>query len=147
MPDRPKINVRLAPELHAVLMAHVHQGHRLADVIRDALEAHLGVRPTAPRLAGGLSDMSARLERLAAAVADLQRRLGQLEARSPGVGPSPIERPTAPLLERLPGGQRKLSPRQIKALRTRRDRGASIKTLMEEFGISKATLFRYLAAH
>jgi hypothetical protein len=43
-----------------------------------------------------------------------------------------------------PPGQYKLTPRQVASLRAKRQRGAPIKALMEEYGISKATLFRYL---
>jgi hypothetical protein len=43
-----------------------------------------------------------------------------------------------------PPGQYKLTPRQVAALRAKRQRGAPIKALMEEYSISKATLFRYL---
>jgi hypothetical protein len=41
-------------------------------------------------------------------------------------------------------GQYKLTPRQTASLRAKRQRGTPIKALMEEYGISKATLFRYL---
>ena len=43
-----------------------------------------------------------------------------------------------------PPGQYKLTSRQVASLRAKRQRGAPIKALMEEYGISKATLFRYL---
>jgi len=45
---------------------------------------------------------------------------------------------------RMPVGQYKLTPRQAASLRAKRQRGAPIKALMEEYGISRATLFRYL---
>ena len=45
---------------------------------------------------------------------------------------------------RLPVGQYKLTPRQAASLRAKRQRGAPLKALMEEYGISRATLFRYL---
>jgi hypothetical protein len=41
-------------------------------------------------------------------------------------------------------GVPKLTPRQVAALRRKRQRGTPIKALMEEYGISKATVFRYL---
>jgi hypothetical protein len=41
-------------------------------------------------------------------------------------------------------GQRKLTPRQQRALRDKRLRGVSIEALMEEYGISRASVFRYL---
>jgi hypothetical protein len=39
----------------------------------------------------------------------------------------------------------KLTLRQGKALRAKRARGVPVKALMEEYGLSKATVFRYLA--
>jgi hypothetical protein len=45
---------------------------------------------------------------------------------------------------RTPVGQYKLTPRQLSTLRKQRARGTPIKALMEEYGVSKATLFRYL---
>jgi hypothetical protein len=47
---------------------------------------------------------------------------------------------------RTPLGQHKLTPRQAAALRAKRQRGAPIKALMEEYGLSKATVHRYLRA-
>jgi hypothetical protein len=41
-------------------------------------------------------------------------------------------------------GQRKLTPRQAAALRAKRAAGAPIKTLMQDYGLSKASVFRYL---
>ena len=46
---------------------------------------------------------------------------------------------------RAPIGQYKLTPRQVRSLRAKRARGTPIRALMEEFSISKATVFRYLA--
>jgi Helix-turn-helix domain of resolvase len=43
-----------------------------------------------------------------------------------------------------PPGQYKLTPRQVASLRAKRQRGTPIKALMEEYGISRATVFRYL---
>jgi hypothetical protein len=41
-------------------------------------------------------------------------------------------------------GGLKLTPQQEAALRAKRQQGTPIKALMEEYGISKATVFRYL---
>jgi hypothetical protein len=49
------------------------------------------------------------------------------------------------LRARTPPGIYKLSPCQAAALRAKRQRGTPIKALMAEYGISKATVFRYLA--
>jgi hypothetical protein len=43
-----------------------------------------------------------------------------------------------------PPGQYKLTPRQVASLRAKRQRGTPIKTLMEEYSLSKASVFRYL---
>jgi Spy/CpxP family protein refolding chaperone len=43
-----------------------------------------------------------------------------------------------------PLGQHKLTARQAAALRAKRQRGVPIKALMEEYGLSKATVHRYL---
>jgi hypothetical protein len=54
---------------------------------------------------------------------------------------TPAQTPKAPLRR----GGLKLTPRQGKALRAKRARGVPVKALMEEYGVSKATVFRYLA--
>jgi len=41
-------------------------------------------------------------------------------------------------------GQWKLTPRQRRALRDKRQRGVSIEALMDEYGLSRASVFRYL---
>jgi hypothetical protein len=51
---------------------------------------------------------------------------------------------TEPARTRPAPGQYKLTPRQVASLRKKRQRGTPMKALMEEYGISKATLFRYL---
>ena len=43
------------------------------------------------------------------------------------------------------GPQRKLSDEQLIELKQRRDRGELVKDLMADYGISKATLYRYLS--
>ncbi|HEY0461200.1 MAG TPA: recombinase family protein [Pyrinomonadaceae bacterium] len=42
------------------------------------------------------------------------------------------------------GAQRKLSNDRIEELKRKREAGALIKTLMEEYGLSKASVYRYL---
>lgn len=44
------------------------------------------------------------------------------------------------------GRQRALESKQIAALRNRRARGALVKELMTEFGLSKASVYRYLSS-
>jgi DNA invertase Pin-like site-specific DNA recombinase len=43
------------------------------------------------------------------------------------------------------GRQKQLSPRQIEELRIVRKQGVTIKTLMKDYGLSKASVYRYLA--
>lgn len=44
------------------------------------------------------------------------------------------------------GPKKKLAPEQIVELQRRREQGALIKTLMQEYGISKVSVYRYLGA-
>jgi DNA invertase Pin-like site-specific DNA recombinase len=44
------------------------------------------------------------------------------------------------------GKKKKLSPEQIAKLQSQREQGTLIKTLMKEYSISKATVYRYLNA-
>lgn len=42
------------------------------------------------------------------------------------------------------GRRKTLTPQQVAELRARREQGTSIRTLMREFNLSKATIYRYL---
>jgi DNA invertase Pin-like site-specific DNA recombinase len=44
------------------------------------------------------------------------------------------------------GRKRRLSVRQINELRDRRTQGVLIKTLMKDYGLSKASVYRYLGS-
>jgi Arc/MetJ-type ribon-helix-helix transcriptional regulator len=85
MSDNAKISIRLSPELQALLSARLRQGRRVSEVIRDALEAYLGIRPLdrppATTLFDTLAAVAVRLEALASDLADLRARLERLEAR------------------------------------------------------------------
>ena len=61
------------------------------------------------------------------------------QASAPKPGHSLVTEPA-----RSAPGDFKLTARQAAALRAKRARGTPMKVLMEEYGISKATLFRYL---
>jgi hypothetical protein len=56
---------------------------------------------------------------------------------------NPVLQEKAPRGSTRPG-QNKLTPRQVASLRAKRQRGTPIKALMAEYGLSKATVFRYL---
>jgi hypothetical protein len=68
----------------------------------------------------------------------------QEQAYAPEPGHSLATEPTG---ARLALGQNKLTPLQAAEMRGKRSAGTPIKDLMEEYGISKATAFRYLKAH
>jgi hypothetical protein len=53
-------------------------------------------------------------------------------------------RHTFPPVRPTPPRQYKLTPQQAEALWAKREQGTPIKALMEEYGISKASVFRYL---
>jgi hypothetical protein len=166
MADSPKISFRLSADLQAALAAHVRQhGGRVSDIVREALEAYLGVRPTArptdqtpmSDTSDTVSDLAARVGALVSDVARLQERLERLDAYRTTRPPRARQRPTPPQpalppanppadppQARAPRGQRKLTPRQVRALRDKHQRGVPVPALMEEYGISKITVFRYL---
>jgi DNA invertase Pin-like site-specific DNA recombinase len=56
---------------------------------------------------------------------------GSLKARARGVHP---------------GRKKRLAPEQVSELRKRRAQGDLIKTLMQDYGLSKASVYRYLAS-
>jgi hypothetical protein len=138
----------------------------VSDIVREALEAYLGLRPTERPTEPGqgsdtpdtVSDLAARVNAVVSDIASLQERLERLDAylttRTPRVRQRPTQRPTPPQPEPAPavdtrqartaGGQRKLTPRQVRALRDKHRRGVPVLALMDEYGISRASVFRYL---
>jgi response regulator of citrate/malate metabolism len=127
-------------------------------LIRDALSAYLAATPPIAMLPP--TDRADSLKELQEQVTDLTTRVKLLEeilTRWPQVTasyaaslPPPADReadralPAADTSRAQPGGQRKLTPRQVRALRDKRQRGVSIPALMDEYGISRASVFRYL---
>jgi hypothetical protein len=81
--------------------------------------------------------IAAKLDGLQAQVEDRAARVETLAAS----GPPPAADTLQP---RTVGGQRKLTPRQQRALRDKHRRGVSVPALQEEYGISRASVFRYL---
>ena len=168
MAERPKLSFRLTPEIQAALAVRVGQGQTASDVIREALEQYLGMRPTfsptesptAPQvsdlMSDALSDLSARVAALTTALLDIEARIERLEVRemppqqavrqqrtarpTPSSTGADREADTAPPRR----GQRKLTPRQVRALRDKRHRGVSVEALMDEYALSRASVFRYL---
>jgi hypothetical protein len=139
MPLSPRYTVRLPQTLDALVQARVRAGTPVAVLIREALSAYL-VDTSTP------TDHTATMQALQAQLVALTQRVEALEQASSRRSQRTHRMRTlaATPLARLPGGQPKLTPRQITSLRAKRARGAPIKVLMEEFAISRATLFRYL---
>lgn len=84
-----RLTVRLSPALEARLSDRVRQGGSVSDIVREALEAYLGMcqtdrqtpcqTPEAP-VSDTMSDVSAKLSALASDMADMRARLAQVEA-------------------------------------------------------------------
>jgi hypothetical protein len=153
MPPRTRYTVRLSPALDALVQERIRtSGTPFAVLIQEALSAYLAATPPTgtPPPAPTAADSAATLRELQAQLAALTTRVETLEQAPP---PLPTKTPTArqpPTPADTPqgharGGQRKLTPRQVRAMRAKRARGTPIKALMEEYGLSKATVFRYLA--
>jgi hypothetical protein len=148
MPDDYRVTIRLSPELYAQLEALSRHGAPVAAIVRQALADYLARPPVEPPRG---EDPTLSLAAIAASLTDLHRQVQQLTARvdalaASGPPAAAVGRQTAatPPRIRSAGGQYKLTSRQIASLRAKRARGVPIKVLMDEFGISKATLFRYL---
>jgi hypothetical protein len=83
MPPGPRITVRLTPALDALVSDHVRQGTSVSDLVREALEAYLGVRQTPRQTPTGAVSTSAPpvADAVADAVSDMRERLAYLEQR------------------------------------------------------------------
>jgi Arc/MetJ-type ribon-helix-helix transcriptional regulator len=94
MPPSPRITIRLTPALEALVSDRVRQGTSVSDLVREALEAYLGVRQTprpthttsASASATTASDiladnMSDTMFAVMSDVSDIRERLTQLEQR------------------------------------------------------------------
>ena len=94
MPPGPRITIRLTPALDALVSDRVRQGSNVSDIVREALEAYLGVRQiprqtqetsasaraavTSDTVADALSDSRVAL---LSDVSDIRERLAHLEQR------------------------------------------------------------------
>lgn len=122
MSDSNKISFRLSPPLQTALTAYVrqHRGH-VSDIMREALETYLGLRPTerptAPAPVSDMSDVMAKLTALVSDGADLRNQLAALDARE--TRPSRIrQRPTKHQTPRptRPTGQPGIPPETLQAI-------------------------------
>jgi hypothetical protein len=140
MPEEYRVTIRLTPELYAQLQARGSQGQPVAAIVRDALVEYLARQPETPasaeELALAAAAVAARLDGLQAQVEVLAARVETLAASW-----QPVADMAA---DTVRPGQRKLTPRQVRALRDKHLRGVPVPALMEEYGISKASVFRYL---
>jgi hypothetical protein len=159
MPEEHRVTTRLAPEIYAQLQARGGQGQPLAAIVRQALVDYLSRQPAAPARAEDLAlaaaAVAARLDGLQAQIEALAARVETLAASRQPLADENRQPPTATAARkrqpRQPSaddtaspGQRKLTPRQIRALRDKHRRGVPVPALMDEYGISRASVFRYL---
>ena len=85
------------------------------------------------------------MERLTAALEVLVQELRAMQQeRSMEPAADGSRQPVADTAARAAPGQRKLTPRQVRALRDKHRRGVPVPALMDEYGISRASVFRYL---
>ena len=149
MPPASRYTVRLPAPLDALVQARVRAGTPFAVLIREALSAYLADTPptreptTAADSANTVQDLGEQLAILRIRVDALEQVLTHLR-QSADRDANRTLTPAATAGARPPRGQYKLTPRQVTALRAQRARGRPIKALMAKYGISKATLFRYL---
>lgn len=106
MPAGSRLTVRLSPALEDALSDRVSQGARVSDIVREALEAYLGVCPTPRPTSRQTPDVA--LADILSDMADIRARLAQLEAASAtriSQRRRPTRRPTprlTPSLEETP---------------------------------------------
>src|SRR5262245_1463900 len=121
MSDTPdyRVTIRLSPELATQLQARGSHGQPLAAIVRQTLVEYLARQPDTPAQAVELATaMAARLDGFQDQVEQLAARVETLTASRLPQAATTAELPQA----RTTRGQRKLTPRQIRALRDKRRR-------------------------
>ena len=165
--DKPvSVTLRLPRNLYDQAQQHAKRRQTtLTELVREGLQLRLET-PTDPRdilatqdstvmqelrqmiaeevqaaLAAQLSETTATRQREDKSKAEHYSNAPQEQTYEPEPGHSLV---TEPVPTALPRHTRKLTPRQIRALRDKHLRGVPVPALMEEYGISRASVFRYL---
>ena len=168
--DKPvSVTLRLPRDLYDQAQQHAKRRQTtLTELVREGLQLRL-VTPTDPRDILATQDITVMQELRQMIAEEVQAALAAQhfqasestparqgadnsktqhysnaapgQAYAPKPGHSLV---TEPARTRPAPGQYKLTARQAAQLRAKRQRGTPIKALMEEYDISKATLFRYL---
>jgi hypothetical protein len=163
MAEERRVTIRLTPDLYAQLEACGSHGQPLAAIVRQALLEYVARQPetppAVPDMALMLAALAARLDTLQDQVEALTAQVETLAAtrqppvatRQPQAAMADADRQpaadvaAAPLAPARPRrGRRQLTPRQVRALRDKHLRGVPVPALMEEYGLSRASVFRYL---
>ncbi len=94
---------------------------------------------------GNVTDTECPAPPPATSTEDIQAARAYIEHYHSNAGVQEGGASAVPAAARPRRGIPKLTPRQVKALRAKRAKGAKVEMLMAQYGISKATVFRYLA--
>ena len=146
-----RYTVRLPPALDAAVQERLRTaGTPFAVLIRDALSAYLA--DTSPTGLPTSADNADTLRELQEKLADVTTRVKVIEEmlttwpQFADTPPTDDDTSADRSADSAPTGrgQRKLTPRQQRALRDKYQRGVSVPALMDEYGISRASVFRYL---
>jgi hypothetical protein len=123
-------DTRERPQTSAAVLVDILRGQLqvLREELQEARQSAQAAREREARLLQMLQDMQHRYDRL-------------LDLPRPPALQTPQDAPAEPP---APRRMRKLMPRQIRALRDKHLRGVPLPALMDEYQISKASLFRYL---
>jgi hypothetical protein len=141
----PRYTIRLPESLHILVQEYIRTTDTpFAVLIREALTAYLA--DSALIGAADPADSADTLRAMQDELAALRARVEALELALTTVPTPRRQDADSDADHTLPAGrgQRKLTPRQIRALRDKYQRGVPVPALQEEYGISRASVFRYL---
>jgi hypothetical protein len=146
-----RYTVRLPPALDAAVQECLRTaGTPFAVLIRDALSAYLADTP--PTSLPTPADSADTLHELQEKLADVATRVKVIEEilttwpQFADIPPTDADTSADRSADTAPTGrgQRTLTPRQQRALRDKYQSGVSVPALMDEYGMSRASVFRYL---